>query len=157
MGALYTTAASVRRRWLRLTGARTLGVRAIVLDPDGRILLVRHHYIGGWYLPGGGVDRGEGYAVAHARELHEEIGVTRFATERLLGLYHATGEGRDDHVAVYVVRLDADEAAHAHAADPREIADIRWCAPGALPADTTPATQRRIAEFAIGAVGGGTW
>ena len=36
----------------------TLGVRAACFDAEGRIFLVRHTYLPGWYLPGGGVERG---------------------------------------------------------------------------------------------------
>ncbi|MEM9842987.1 MAG: NUDIX domain-containing protein, partial [Pseudomonadota bacterium] len=36
----------------------TLGVRAIVENAEGQVLLVRHTYTPGLYLPGGGVERG---------------------------------------------------------------------------------------------------
>ena len=37
----------------------TFGVRAAVIDAENRIFLVKHTYVPGWYLPGGGVDPGE--------------------------------------------------------------------------------------------------
>ena len=52
----------------------TIGVRALVLDDDGRICLVRHSYRDGWYLPGGGVKTGESLVDAMQRE-REETGV----------------------------------------------------------------------------------
>lgn len=39
------------------TRGATLGVRAACYDGTGRIFLVRHTYLPGWYLPGGGVER----------------------------------------------------------------------------------------------------
>ncbi|MDX6467088.1 MAG: double-stranded uracil-DNA glycosylase [Gaiellaceae bacterium] len=56
------------------------GVRAVVLDPDDRILLVRFEDVMGswWATPGGGVDEGESDAQALARELREEVGLADF-------------------------------------------------------------------------------
>jgi 8-oxo-dGTP pyrophosphatase MutT (NUDIX family) len=54
-------------------------VRAIVLDPDNRILLVRFEFPGGairWAAPGGGIRTGEGTLDALRRELVEETGLT---------------------------------------------------------------------------------
>ncbi|UVO52458.1 NUDIX domain-containing protein [Sphingomonas sp. SUN019] len=157
MASAYRVLAPVRRRLLRLTGARTLGVRAIVVDPDGRIALVRHTYTDLWYLPGGGVDRDEGYPAALARELREELGIDHYSTERILGAYHAAGEGRDDNVLVYIVRLDEAAARAVRIADPREIAAVEWFTIGAPPPDTSPATRRRLAEYRSDSVGAGDW
>ena len=52
-------------------------VRAVVVDPDERVLLVRFEFPNwtGWATPGGGVDPGETDAEALRRELEEEVGL----------------------------------------------------------------------------------
>jgi ADP-ribose pyrophosphatase YjhB (NUDIX family) len=135
----------------RLVRPRTLGVCALVLDPDGRVVLVRQTYRRGWHLPGGGVHRFEPFHDALARELREEIGVDRFALERLLGVYQNRSEGKDDRVLVFVARVEAEAAAAARPADRFEIAELGWFAPDALPQAVSPATARRVGE--LGAAG----
>ena len=41
-----------------------------------QILLVKHSYIPGWHLPGGGVDHGEDIHTAAIREVYEETGIS---------------------------------------------------------------------------------
>src|SRR5690606_26673133 len=41
------------------TRGMTMGVRAACFDEVGRIFLVRHSYVLGWHLPGGGIERRE--------------------------------------------------------------------------------------------------
>ncbi|HRE19864.1 MAG TPA: NUDIX domain-containing protein, partial [Rhabdaerophilum sp.] len=62
-------------RWFMLRRGMTLGVRAAVLDGAGRVFLVRHAYIEGWHLPGGGVERGQSARAALEAELREEANI----------------------------------------------------------------------------------
>ena len=143
--------------WPRLRRPRTLGVRAIVTDPDGRIALIRHTYARYWYLPGGGVDRGEDMASAIRRELAEETGITDAVIDRVAGVFHSRREYKDDHIVIFAMRVSAEAASALYAADSREIAEARWFASDALPPDCSPATARRIAEFNGSRFATGTW
>ncbi len=122
----------------------TMGVRAIAIDGENRVLLVRHTYTPGWHLPGGGVDVGETAEEAARREMHEEANVATLGPLLLHGLYrNAHGAGRDHVVCYRVPRFKAGPP-------PRpslEIAEVGWFALDALPADTTPATVRRLNEI----------
>ena len=156
MALLHRAVMRVARIWWRIRRPR-LGVRCIVADPAGRVLLVRHTYRDGWYLPGGGVDRGESMAAAATREVAEETGVAPIGIPRILGLFHSRAEGKDDHVALFLAEAGDGAWQRAGPTDPREIADVRWCAPDALPADTSAATQRRIAAWQTGTPEGDAW
>lgn len=139
-------------RPLFFAGARalrglTLGVRGLVLDPLGRVLLVEHTYVSGWYLPGGGVERGEAAETALARELREEAGVRLLGRPRLISLHDNSAHFPGDHVLLY--RVDQFEAGDF--APNREISAMDWFAPDALPEATTPATRARLREALEGA------
>ena len=71
----------------RFARAMTLGVRALVIDGEGRIFLVKHSYVSGWHLPGGGVEAGETLVEALARELREEGNIELTAPPRLHGIF----------------------------------------------------------------------
>ena len=143
------------RLYWRIWRPRTLGVRALVRDDAGRIALVRHTYADHWYLPGGGVKKGESFAAAALREVEEEIGLTGCAIERILGVYHSRREYKDDHIVLFEVR--APDGAAIDRRDRMEIAEAGWFAPDALPEDLSAATARRIAEYRAGVIGAGLW
>ena len=56
----------------RFARGMTLGVRAVVVDAEGRVFLIKHSYISGWHLPGGGVEVGETLRDALKRECKEQ-------------------------------------------------------------------------------------
>ena len=69
--------------------ARRAGSGALILNPDGHILLVEPNYKPQWDCPGGIVERGEDPRFACEREVREEIGLSN-RTGRLLALAHYT-------------------------------------------------------------------
>lgn len=133
--------------WGRLTRGMTLGVKAAVVDEGGAVLLVRHGYVPGWHLPGGGVEVGETAEEALARELREETGIIIRQRPNLHGLLLNRNLARRDHVAVYVVR---DFERGAMPPPSREIAESGFFAPDRLPETTTGPTRRRIHEIVTG-------
>lgn len=122
----------------------TLGVRAIALDAQGRIFLVRHTYTPGFYLPGGGVESGETALAALTRELAEEGGLELTGPPRLIGFYYNPRHSRRDHVALYVAHNVRQREARA---PDWEIAESGFFARDALPADATASTRARLAEY----------
>jgi len=134
------------RAWWRFRRPMTLGVRALVCDEAGRVLLVRHSYAAGWHLPGGGVERGEIAAQAALREAAEEGGVQGERAE-LIGFYANHANFPNDHIALYRI-------AEWRPCEPRggsEISEHGFFARDALPSETTPGTRRRLAEIFDGA------
>jgi 8-oxo-dGTP pyrophosphatase MutT (NUDIX family) len=87
----------------RLTRGMTLGVRGMLLDGD-RVMLIKHSYIPGWYLPGGGVDPGESIVDALHREVREEVGAVLREPPQLFGIYRNAHADTRDHVALFVSR-----------------------------------------------------
>ena len=138
----------------RFARAMTLGVRALVIDENGRIFLVKHSYISGWYLPGGGVEAGETLLQALARELREEGNIEITEPPRLHGMFFNDRVSRRDHVALFVVRAFHQSAAPV---PDREIVAHGFFDLEALPNDTTASTRARIIEVLGGAPASEQW
>ncbi|GJD95137.1 NUDIX domain-containing protein [Methylobacterium iners] len=126
----------------------TLGVRGAAFDAEGRICLVRHTYVGGWHLPGGGVDGGENAPEAMAREFREEAEIAVDpASLQLHGFYHNAAAAGRDHVALY--RTTTFSVLRPKLPD-REIAECGFFALESLPEGTTRATRERLREIREG-------
>jgi 8-oxo-dGTP pyrophosphatase MutT (NUDIX family) len=131
----------------RLSRGLTLGVRAAIFDGEGRVFLVKHSYIAGWHLPGGGVETGETMMAALERELREEGNIELTEPPAFHAVYFNRRVSRRDHVALYVVR------AFRQSAPPqpnREIVAHSFFAVNELPPDTSRATRERLAEILTG-------
>jgi ADP-ribose pyrophosphatase YjhB (NUDIX family) len=138
----------------RFARAMTLGVRGLVIDEQGRIFLIKHSYVSGWHLPGGGVEAGETLEQALVRELREEGNIEMTEPPRLHGVFYNDRMSRRDHVALFVVRAFRQPAAPV--AD-REIVGHGFFAIDRLPNDTTAATRARIIEVLGGAPVSARW
>ena len=138
----------------RFVRGMTLGVRAVVLDERNRVFLVKHSYVTGWYLPGGGVEAGETFLDALKRELIEEGRIEMVGEPVLHGLFFNSHVSRRDHVAVYVVRqYHQDRMPEPN----REIVACGFFEAAALPQGTTLGTTLRIKEVLDGKAPIETW
>jgi ADP-ribose pyrophosphatase YjhB (NUDIX family) len=138
----------------RFTRGMTMGVRALALDGEGRVFLVRHTYVAGWHLPGGAVDPGETACEALLRELGEEGNLMQGDPPSLHGVFLNRRFSRRDHVVVFVMRNVVQTAPRR---PDREIAESGFFALDSLPADTTSSTLARLAEALHGVPLSDTW
>jgi ADP-ribose pyrophosphatase YjhB (NUDIX family) len=127
----------------RFARGMTLGVRAVVIDGENRVFLVKHSYVSGWHLPGGGVETGETLRQALTREMMEEGQIELVGEPTLFGVYLNSHVSRRDHVALYLVRQFRQE----RMPEPnREIVECGFFETQSLPSETTEGTRLRISE-----------
>lgn len=121
----------------------TLGVR-VMLIREGQVLLIRHTYMEGWYLPGGGLKRGETLETAIRREAREEAGV-KMGALTLVGAYSKFEKIKSDHNILFLCTdfegMDEHDA---------EIAEVKMFALDSLPKDIHAGHRRRIEEYRQG-------
>ncbi len=145
---------AVLRPFWRLRRGMTLGAQGAIIDPEGRVLLVRHGYRPGWFFPGGGVEWGETLEAALARELAEEVGVTLTKPAELHGVFSNFSNFPGDHIALYIVRHWTRRENFRKLG---EIAEAEMFEPDKVPAMIDPGTRNRLAEIFYGAPLGALW
>lgn len=137
-------------RALRL---RTRGVRVMLFNESGEILLIRHTYGRSdlFLFPGGGMPPWETPERAARREVKEEVGCA--LTDLVLVSTHYTeAEGKRDTVYLFKA-ASADEPV----ADGVEVEEARFFPLDDLPRTISPATLRRIEEHLGGRKADGSW
>lgn len=123
-------------------GIITLGAMAIIINDLNQILLVKHTYDPCWYIPGGGVKRGESTKTAILRELKEEVGLSVLEEPVLFAIYHRFYRGVNDYPVVYIVKKYSQGNANSP-----EIKEMGWFDYQQLPEMTSPGTRRRLTEY----------
>ncbi|MDD2923455.1 MAG: NUDIX domain-containing protein [Anaerolineales bacterium] len=122
-----------------------MGVRTMMIQDD-RVWLVRQTYMGGWFMPGGGVKRGETLDQAARREAKEETGA-ELGDLKLLGAYTNLTEWKTDHNVVFICH----EFEFTGKPD-SEIAELRAFSLNELPENLWLGHRLRLEEYKSGAV-----
>ncbi len=120
-----------------------LGVRTMLIQ-DGKVLLVRHVYQDGWFMPGGGMKRKETLEQAARRESYEEAGVEMQKIE-LFGIFFNYSDWKSDHIALFL----SDDFTMTDKKD-SEIAEKRFFPLDDLPEALGSGHRRRLQEYQAG-------
>jgi 8-oxo-dGTP pyrophosphatase MutT (NUDIX family) len=118
------------------------------------VFLVKHSYVDGWHLPGGGVETGETLLTALTRELAEEGNIQLTGAPILHGMFFNSRMSRRDHIALYIVR---EFIQNGQPVPNNEIVEHGFFALDALPKDTGRATRARLAEVFEGVAVSESW
>lgn len=143
VGRLSKLVYRVQRVAWKVFRPRTRGVKLMLFNEQGQILLIRNTYGDPrlLVLPGGGVRPFESFAHAARREAMEELSCEIQAPAHV-GTFTSTAEGKVDTVQLFTAQV----LAHDIQIDHKEVAEALFCDIHELPVDVSPATRRRIDE-----------
>jgi len=141
----------MRRIYYFIARPVTLGVRILLIDEE-QVILVKHSYEQGWFLPGGGLKRGETLEQSIRREAAEECGAVLHEVH-FIGTFHNFIEYKSDHVSLFLSEDFSLQEKH-----DREIEMLSAFPLNQLPDDTTPGSRRKIAAYINGSLeSSGVW
>ncbi|MEU3557393.1 nucleotide triphosphate diphosphatase NUDT15 [Streptomyces fragilis] len=126
-----------------------VGVGAVLLRPDGRLLIGRRTKRGepvSWCLPGGHLEPGESCEAAAVREIVEESGIQEVRDARVFAFALETTADRTHLTAGVVVRTVSD-APVASVTEPDVFERWTWTTPAELPAPLFPASAALTAAW----------
>ncbi len=115
-----------------------MGVRVMMVQGD-EVRLIRHTYLSGWYMPGGGIKRNETIEQAARREAMEETGA-ELGEITLLGIFSSFVQWKTDHTALFLCK-DFKITGKSDG----EIAEMRLFPLDALP-ENTFSSHRKLLE-----------
>ena len=131
-----------RQAW-RIFRPKTRGVKIMLFNTDGELVLIRNAYGRSdlFVFPGGGIRPFEKPAIAAVREVREELGLNVLDL-RLRSQHFSSAEGKRDQVFLFEGLID-----RAPTIDNFEVQEARFVAMDRVPEGTSAATRRRIEEY----------
>ncbi|MFN8411172.1 MAG: NUDIX domain-containing protein [Anaerolineales bacterium] len=120
-----------------------MGVRVMMIQ-NQKVTLIRQTYMPGWFMPGGGLKRGETLEEAARREAYEETGA-ELGSLKLMGTYTSFKDWKTDHNIVFIC-----EDFKITGKPDKEIAEIKTFALNELPEGLWPGHLRRLSEYQAG-------
>lgn len=148
---LFQIISVTRRLYWFIFRPVTIGVKVISINSNNQVLLVKNRYDTYWYLPGGGVKKGETLLDCARREMKEETNV-EVDELKVLGVYSNFREHKSDHVILMQTDITDQELTKGLEVDQLEFFDFK-----ALPDDISPATKRRLKEYQMSTISSGQW
>lgn len=148
---LVLGALAIGREVLRLILRRpVIGVVAVALDADERLVLLRRRDTGTWGLPGGMLEWGERLEDGLRREVREEIGRAVVAVRRVIGVYSDPLRDPRMHSVCVLVEIEVGPPLDGATQNPAEVIETRAFPPGAVPSALAFDTAHMIAEWRRG-------
>jgi ADP-ribose pyrophosphatase YjhB (NUDIX family) len=143
MRALIQAVYAIRRLLIGRFRIRTRGVKVMLFNAHGELLLIRNTYgnRGLFVLPGGGIGRRESPQTAAEREIREELNMA-VRDLAAVATYQSVAEGKRDTIHLLKATVEGNPAA-----DRVEIEEARFFRLDGLPVSVSPATLRRIDEL----------